>query len=108
MSEPTIHDLLVMLAEEACEIAQAASKIYRFGAGFTPHNKGVTALQNLSAEVGDLEGVLDMLAQKGLHLDLAVRREARREKPNKIRRWHGVKNWEPDEVLKARQDEQAG
>lgn len=103
MSEPTTQDLLVILAEEACEVAQEASKIYRFGESFEPHNKGLTALQRLSGEVGDLMGMLDMLASHGLHLDIDILKQRQIEKPSKVRRWHGIKKWEPDEVLKARQ-----
>lgn len=63
--------LLTCLAEEAAEVAQAATKALRFGLQDTNPRTGTTAEQHICAELNDLVAVAELLRERGAlpHLD---------------------------------------
>ena len=56
--------LLECLAEEACEIAQAKSKVIRFGEDNEWPGYNGTALTRLCTEINDFYGVLELLVEE--------------------------------------------
>jgi NTP pyrophosphatase (non-canonical NTP hydrolase) len=60
-------ELMTILQEEASEVTQAISKIFRFGpSGFNPKDrKKVTNIHHLEDEIGDILGVLKLLIEEG-------------------------------------------
>lgn len=69
-----LENLLVTLMEECSEVAKAASKILRAGANSAPPGRSTTNLQELQAELDDLQGTLMELRANGL--DVVVRNPA--------------------------------
>lgn len=53
------REVLIVLMEECAEVTQAASKLLRFGKENRPDN-GVSNVETLSKEVGDLQYMLRM------------------------------------------------
>lgn len=58
-------ELLVILMEECAEVTQAASKLLRFGKENRP-DTGVSNIETLSMEYGDLETISTMVLTAGL------------------------------------------
>ena len=85
-----LENLLVTLMEECSEVAKAASKILRAGPGSTINGtRSTTNLQELQAELDDLQGVLMELRANGL--DVVVRNPAAVvKKREKLRHYIGV------------------
>lgn len=84
-----LENLLVTLMEECSEVAKAASKILRAGPDSTVPGRSTTNLQELQAELDDLQGVLYELRANGL--DVAVRNPAAVvKKREKLRHYIGV------------------
>lgn len=73
--------LMVVLGEEAIEVAHASSKVLRF----TPHDShtigGPTNLEHLVTEFNELLAVVEMLKEEGLDLkrdeDIIARKKQR-------------------------------
>lgn len=63
-----LENLLVTLMEECSEVAKAASKILRAGPDSTVPGRSTTNLQELQAELDDLQGVLYELRANGLNV----------------------------------------
>ena len=84
-----LENLLVTLMEECSEIAKAASKILRAGPDSTINGtRPTTNLQELQAELDDLQGVLMELRANGL--DVVVRNPAAvMKKREKLRHYIG-------------------
>lgn len=84
-----LENLLVTLMEECSEVAKAASKILRAGPDSTVPGRSTTNLQELQAELDDLQGVLMELRANGL--DVVVRNPAAVvKKREKLRYFIGV------------------
>lgn len=84
-----LENLLVTLMEECSEVAKAASKILRAGPDSTVPGRPTTNLQELQAELDDLQGVLMELRANGL--DVVVRNPAAvMKKREKLRHYIGV------------------
>lgn len=65
------REILVILMEECAEVIQAASKLMRFGKENRPDN-GVSNIDTLSAEYGDLCVMAGMAEDAGLIRKLAI------------------------------------
>ena len=59
------REILIVLMEECAEVTQAASKLLRFGKENRPDN-GVSNVETLSKEVGDLRYMLTMVRDADL------------------------------------------
>lgn len=57
-------EMLTITMEECAEVIQACSKILRFGPD--SEHEGVTALDSLEKELGDLQMMIDLLHQHDL------------------------------------------
>lgn len=90
MKMNVLENLLVTLMEECSEVAKAASKILRAGPDSTINGtRSTTNLQELQAELDDLQGVLLELRANGL--DVVVRSPAAVvKKREKLRYFIGV------------------
>lgn len=63
--ENRLEEILVIAQEEAAEVIQEISKVFRFGID-DMHRDGVTHREKLSAEVGDLLCMIDLMIEHGL------------------------------------------
>ena len=76
-------EVLVITQEEAAEVIQEISKIFRFGID-EPHRDGMTHRQKLTTEAGDLMCMIDLMIDKNLvdaeHLDAAKQDKIRKLK----------------------------
>lgn len=61
--------LLILLMEEAAEIAQAASKVLRFTGVHRHPNNVLSNVENLQVELNDLYAIVDELLDIGLRVD---------------------------------------
>lgn len=84
-----LEHLLTCVAEEGCEIGQAAHKAQRFGLEDTNPKTGNTNRQDLVAEVNDLLGALELLQEHGVDLSGLFDRAAIDAKKAKIITWMG-------------------
>ena len=76
---PRQRHLLYILAEEAAEVVQAATKLLRFGDRVIPEGHagaGVSNVEHLATELDDLEAVHIMLSNDGMELPSRDRRIA--------------------------------
>ncbi len=78
-------ELLIILQEEAGEVTQAVSKLFRFGPD--AHNpkdrKKTTNIDHLETEIGDVLGVLKYLIEEGF-LDGEKIEKAAHDKAKKL------------------------
>ncbi len=88
MMDQRTREILIILQEEAAEVIQEISKIFRFGLD-EPHRDGGTHRQKLTEELGDLLTMIDLLRGTGIvesgHLE-----QAQRAKIAKLRQFSGV------------------
>ena len=80
-------ELLTITMEECAEVIQACSKILRFG----PDSEydGVTSLDSLEKEIGDLYCMLDLLHKHDMFSWTKVDEYAM-EKEKKLRKWSNL------------------
>ena len=77
MSKQVDPFLLIVAMEEAGELAQACSKVYR-------HNGGDWEIKCLSEEVGDLQAMINLLREEGfVDLEVAEKKRIAREKKHR-------------------------
>ena len=60
MIENRINEIMVITQEEAAEVIQEISKIFRFGID-EPHRDGMLHRERLEMEIGDLLAMIDLL-----------------------------------------------
>ena len=60
------EECLITLAEECAEVIQVVSKIQRFGATSFHPETGVSNLDKLNQEIGDMLTMVDLLVNEGL------------------------------------------
>lgn len=85
-----IRETLVITQEEAAEVIQEISKIFRFGID-EQHKSGIPHRQMLEQEVGDLLAMVDLLLEQGVvsQTNLDAAKAAKREK---LRIWSNILN----------------
>lgn len=81
------QELLTVLSEECAEVIQAASKIIRFGAD-SEYN-GVTALDALEKELGDLYCMIDLLHANDM-ISFTKLDDYSNEKYEKLKKWSNL------------------
>ena len=62
------REILIVLMEECAEVIQAASKLLRFGKENRPDN-GISNIETLSKEIGDLRYMLTMVRDADLTIE---------------------------------------
>ena len=79
------EELLTVLQEECAEVTQAISKIFRFGEeNYHPKDrKKVTNYDHFIMELGDIMGVIKLLAEDG-HIDEEKLMKAAEDKVKKL------------------------
>ena len=82
------REILVITQEEAAEVIQEISKIFRFGID-EGHKSGVTHRQRLTSEVGDLLTMVDLLIDSRL-IDPVAIEMAKQAKAGKLRQYSSV------------------
>ena len=85
-----VKEILNLLLEECAEVIQAVSKINRFGFdSFHPSTPHKNNKDDLEEELGDLECVINLLKNKGVVLESAIR-DYKRNKEDKIRAYTNI------------------
>ena len=82
------RELLVIAQEEAAEVIQEISKIFRFGIDAS-HRDGIPHRRKLEEEVGDLMCMIDLMIVHGL-ADPAEIDIARQAKISKLKQYSGI------------------
>jgi NTP pyrophosphatase (non-canonical NTP hydrolase) len=82
------REVLVIAQEEAAEVIQEISKIYRFGID-DQHRDGMTHREKLQNEVGDLLCMIDLMVENRL-IDPTAVEIARQAKVSKLRRYSKI------------------
>ena len=82
------REVLVITQEEAAEVIQEISKIYRFGID-DPHRDGMTHRERLETEVGDLLCMIDLMVDNRL-IDPTAVEIARQNKVSKLRKYSQI------------------
>lgn len=77
------REILVITQEEAAEVIQEISKIFRFGID-TPHRDGMSHREKLQTEIGDLVCMIHLLCQHGVVDTDAIEKSAQ-DKVEKLR-----------------------
>lgn len=82
--DPNVHEILVILGEEAAEVIQETSKTIRFGLD-------KKRLNNLEKEIGDLLAMIDLLESHGV-IDSNRLDAAKHAKIVKLKQWSSIFN----------------
>ena len=86
--DPIDREVLVIAQEEAAEVIQEISKIFRFGID-DQHRDGLTHRQKLCAEVGDLLAMIDLMMDQKL-IDPVSVELAKQAKVQKLRKYSSI------------------
>ena len=81
-------EIMVILQEEAAEVIQEISKIFRFGIDEN-HRDGMSHRQRLTEELGDLLTMIDLLKDHRL-IDPAALEMAKQAKVTKLKKYSGI------------------
>jgi NTP pyrophosphatase (non-canonical NTP hydrolase) len=82
------REIMVITQEEAAEVIQEISKIFRFGIDDS-HRDGMTHRQRLTTEVGDLLAMVDLLIDSRV-LDPSMIEMAKQAKTVKLRQYSSI------------------
>ena len=81
-------EILLITQEECAEVAQAISKVFRFGVD--GEHLGATNRERLEEEIGDLLCMIEMLTEEGI-IDASVVARAAQAKRAKLAKWSNIK-----------------
>ena len=81
-------EILVIAQEEAAEVIQEISKVFRFGIDDL-HRDGMTHQERLETEVGDLLCMIDLMVDNRL-IDPTAVEIARQNKVSKLRKYSQI------------------
>jgi hypothetical protein len=82
------REILIITQEEAAEVIQEISKVFRFGIDDS-HRDGMTHRQRLTTEVGDLLAMIDLMVDTRL-IDPAQIEMAKQAKTTKLRQYSSI------------------
>lgn len=82
------REILIITQEEAAEVIQEISKVFRFGIDDN-HRDGMTHRKRLTTEVGDLLAMIDLMIDNRL-IDPAEIELAKQAKTDKLRRYSNI------------------
>lgn len=85
-----LKETLIITQEEAAEVIQEVSKIFRFGIDAT-HKDGIPHKQKLTEEVGDFLAMIDLLVEQGVLVPSELD-AAKQAKIAKLRIWSNILN----------------
>lgn len=82
------REIMIITQEEAAEVVQEISKIFRFGID-DRHKDGMTHREKLTAEVGDLLTMIDLMIDTRL-IDPAQIEMAKQTKVQKLKKYSTI------------------
>ena len=82
------EEIMLICQEECAEVAQAISKVFRFGVD-GEHN-GATNRERLEEEIGDLLCMIEMLTEEEI-IDASAVAKAAQAKRAKLAKWSNIK-----------------
>jgi len=82
------REIMIITQEEAAEVIQEISKIFRFGIDDS-HRDGMTHRERLTTEVGDLLAMIDLMLDTRV-IDPAQVEMAKQAKTNKLRQYSSI------------------
>lgn len=82
------REILIITQEEAAEVIQEISKVFRFGIDDS-HRDGMTHRQRLTTEVGDLLAMIDLMLDSKM-IDPAQLEMAKQAKTAKLRKYSSI------------------
>ena len=85
-----LKETLTITQEEAAEVIQSVSKVFRFGLD-NSHKSGKTQRENLTQELGDFLAMVDLLVEQGVVTTEDLDR-AKQAKIEKLRIWSNILN----------------
>lgn len=91
MNNNKIQEILIIAQEECAEVIQTISKIQRFGLGATYLRKddGLSNVDALHQEVGDLLAMIDLLIENDV-LKIDRLQQAKEVKIAKLKKWSKI------------------
>ena len=87
--ESNQKEILLIAQEECAEVTQAISKVFRFGMDGM-HN-GRSNRDRLEEEIGDLQCMINLMADRGL-IDPVAILEAKQRKLKKLEQWSNIRD----------------
>lgn len=85
------REILLILQEEAIEVAKEVSKIMRFGPDQCKPNSDETNIQSLQAELGDLAAMVELLTDANIGVTNEGMISAKQKKFEKLKRWSNIR-----------------
>jgi NTP pyrophosphatase (non-canonical NTP hydrolase) len=82
------EEIMLICQEECAEVAQAISKVFRFGVD--GEHLGATNRERLEEEIGDLLCMIEMMTEEGI-IDALVVARAAQAKRAKLAKWSNIK-----------------
>jgi len=82
------EEIMLICQEECAEVAQAISKVFRFG--IDGEHLGATNRERLEEELGDLLCMIEMMTEEGI-IDAGVVSKAAQAKRAKLAKWSNIK-----------------
>ncbi len=82
------EEIMLICQEECAEVAQAISKVFRFGVD--GEHLGATNRERLEEELGDLMCMIEMMTEEGI-VDASVIAKAAQAKRQKLKNWSNIK-----------------
>ena len=86
-----LRETLIILQEELIESAQVISKIFRFGPDQIVPNTDTTNLHRLTAELGDVQAMIELLLDLEVGVNQEGLDEAKKAKFEKLKQWSNLK-----------------
>jgi len=86
-----VREILLILQEEAIEVAKEVSKIMRFGPDQCKPNSDETNIQSLQAELGDLAAMVELLTDANIGVTNEGMISAKQKKFEKLKRWSNIR-----------------
>lgn len=86
-----VREILLILQEEAIEVAKEVSKIMRFGPDQCKPNSDETNIQSLQAELGDLAAMVELLTDANVGVTNEGMISAKQKKFEKLKRWSNIR-----------------
>jgi NTP pyrophosphatase (non-canonical NTP hydrolase) len=81
------EEIMFICQEECAEVAQAISKVFRFGVD--GEHLGATNRERLEEEIGDLLCMIEMMTEEGI-IDASVVANAAQAKRAKLAKWSNI------------------
>lgn len=88
--DETTKEILIILQEEAIEVAHEVSKIMRFGPDQIKPGTEITNMQALQKEIGDLQAMVEFLVKRGVGVNTNGISKAKKEKLQRLVKWSTI------------------